>query len=141
MTIQNAQTQSIEMTRDILLHYVPTYFNASYISPQPARRLVDIQLPTEFYPELLGNANYLRASQRNIEVRLLDSRVHVSLLTPEAMEDTQVFLYIYRDQYCYDLACVLSLTVRSYICLDVYEIAGKRFSLPITLESIFLLYS
>ena len=136
ITIQNVETLATEKFSEMLLSYKETYYNACFMFNEPENRPVDIILYPELHSEIFGKTKCIKCSHPNVEAKLIGTRIILSLVTPSSPNETEVFIYLYGDQYLYEAICVLYVIVKSYICYDINEAAGKRIIQPITIESI-----
>lgn len=135
ITIQNFRSQAPEQVSEVRLLYKDTYYNSCYQFDVPENRSVDLTLVPEIHRSVAAKARFVRCSNPDVEARLQNGLVQLTFVSPASPNDTELYVALYADPYCCETVCVFYVLVRSYTCLDINDVAGKRVLQHISIES------
>ncbi len=126
VSVLHDQTKSAEHAEEISLCFRGTHFDASFMFNEPERRSVDVWLPPETHVDAFRKVKTILCNDPVAEARMENSRIVLTLTTPPSPDDAELFVFLYSDSFFLERLCTLHAVVRSYHCLDINEVAGKR---------------
>ncbi len=136
ITAKDVTTGNVALQKEISLKYRDTYYNAYYVLNMPENRIVDIPLVADLPADVYKYAHAVRCSDPKVEVKLTEDRLAANFVAPASPADSELFFFLYSDEYCYKMLSAVCVQLRTHTCIDIAGIAGKRLDQHLDFTSI-----
>jgi len=126
LSFKDNSTNDLVFHKEISLKFKETYYNAYYVFNVPEKRVVDMPLIADLPNDVYRYAKSIKCSTNKVECKMYENRISSNYAVGSAPIDSELFVFLYSDEFCYRLLSIIYVIIRPYSCIDLSGIAGKK---------------